>query len=70
MIIKHCPFCGMGTGILMMNITRRIIRSAWVECKLCRASGPIIRNITIPPSDEAKEEIIRAAVEGWNRREG
>lgn len=68
MVIKNCPFCGVGKGRLMTRITRRIVRTAWVECDFCRASGPIIRNVTVPPSDEPMKDITITAVEGWNKR--
>lgn len=69
MTIKNCPFCGVGRGRLMARTTRRICRSAWVECDFCYASGPVIRNVTVPPLEEAMKDITLEAVKGWNRRD-
>ena len=65
--IKSCPFCG-GKAALMTEGGKRVHMIAYVTCTKCAATGPVIRNITIPTSARKSEEAVLTAVEEWNKR--
>ena len=63
--LEPCPFCGGKAGLCLRP--RRPAHSIWVQCTECGASGPIVRELTIPAKVSSEEAAIFAA-ERWNRR--